>query len=631
MLVTRSQHRRRGATLPLMAILLVVVMTLVAFSVDLGYVAVVRNELQNASDAAAHAATYELRRMENIRGELSGNLTSVVFNKAHSDAEAAAKSYVGLHDAGEVGIHKNGTSLKVRTDGITIGHLYNPSDHYWDESAGVFRRDVQSVSAPPPLNYNPRLLFDYYLPPAAYPYPYMLPAPVINDTNVPYETANSVKVVVNRRNRNNDNRRVPLFFSPILGKNEQRFPPIPNPERVTSAVASYEDYVIGFQVTDTQQSWLVDPKSTGGKKTSKLLPFTMDVNTFATMASGLSVIDVYKYNHTSSPTYGGADGTPNYKGRVTLATPTFDPKQVLEDPNYVFSGGREKLDPRHGKFDPYDMTIYTGLLPGDGIKEAVLVPMVVTYDLPLPEPPLTVTIYVDELDPITGLPVLDLLTGLPVQVPKEITFYAPKKVSAGNFGALYIGTKTRTLLGELDLTEFERQIKEGPDAADVGKLVLGTNGTLRMQGDYLVNTALKQALEAIKGQPRVIPLFRPTAVTPITEQQDLEQYGTDAEYEIVGFGGITILEVAEYTIGDVDGDGVEDDIPVVRTALGSMWGKKSLRLLVQPEFVIDPSALGLPPPDSAGYIDYQSMLAKPSRFVYRPMAITRGAPPPVPP
>ena len=52
-----SQHaRRRGAVTPLMAIMLVVIVGLLSLSIDLGYIAVVRSQLQNAADSAASVA-----------------------------------------------------------------------------------------------------------------------------------------------------------------------------------------------------------------------------------------------------------------------------------------------------------------------------------------------------------------------------------------------------------------------------------------------------------------------------------------------------------------------------------------------------------------------------------------------
>ena len=55
-----SPERRRGAIAVLAAIMLVIVLGMAAFAIDVGYLCLVRTELQRAADAAAHAAAYEL-------------------------------------------------------------------------------------------------------------------------------------------------------------------------------------------------------------------------------------------------------------------------------------------------------------------------------------------------------------------------------------------------------------------------------------------------------------------------------------------------------------------------------------------------------------------------------------------
>ena len=55
-----SPERRRGAIAILAAMLLAIVFGMVAFAIDIGYLCMVRTELQRAADAAAHAAAFEL-------------------------------------------------------------------------------------------------------------------------------------------------------------------------------------------------------------------------------------------------------------------------------------------------------------------------------------------------------------------------------------------------------------------------------------------------------------------------------------------------------------------------------------------------------------------------------------------
>ena len=54
------RSRKGGSVIVLTAILSVVLFGMVAFAVDIGYIALVRTELQRTADAAAHAAAYEM-------------------------------------------------------------------------------------------------------------------------------------------------------------------------------------------------------------------------------------------------------------------------------------------------------------------------------------------------------------------------------------------------------------------------------------------------------------------------------------------------------------------------------------------------------------------------------------------
>ena len=62
----RSSHRR-GAIAVLAAVMMVMVLAMVAFAVDLGYIAVARTETQRTADAAAHAAVIEFARTGDAR------------------------------------------------------------------------------------------------------------------------------------------------------------------------------------------------------------------------------------------------------------------------------------------------------------------------------------------------------------------------------------------------------------------------------------------------------------------------------------------------------------------------------------------------------------------------------------
>lgn len=85
----QAEHRR-GAVIILTAVLLILLFGLVAFSVDYGYMAIVRGQLQNAADAAALAATSEL-------SELKADINKVA--KDVAGANWAAGSKVQVADA----------------------------------------------------------------------------------------------------------------------------------------------------------------------------------------------------------------------------------------------------------------------------------------------------------------------------------------------------------------------------------------------------------------------------------------------------------------------------------------------------------------------------------------------------
>ena len=59
----QNDRRRRAATVPLFAILLVPLMGMLAFSIDLGWIALVKTDLQTVADAAALAGAEQLQSL----------------------------------------------------------------------------------------------------------------------------------------------------------------------------------------------------------------------------------------------------------------------------------------------------------------------------------------------------------------------------------------------------------------------------------------------------------------------------------------------------------------------------------------------------------------------------------------
>ena len=153
----------------------------------------------------------------------------------------------------------------------------------------------------------------------------------------------------------------------------------------------------------------------------------------------------------------------------------------------------------------------------------------------------------------------------------EATLFPSKNLTAGNFGTVDIGKSNNST------ADVVRQILYGPNKSDFdalgGRIALGADGTTTLEGDTGLSAGFKSALESIIGQPRIIPLYSTVAGV-----------GNNAKFTIVGFAGIVITKV------DLTGP--------------------SKYITVQPEFVIDPTAIGGGGPDSNNH------------FVYRPLALT---------
>ncbi len=83
---------------------------------------------------------------------------------------------------------------------------------------------------------------------------------------------------------------------------------------------------------------------------------------------------------------------------------------------------------------------------------------------------------------------------------------------------------------------ISRQIRQGVTKEDLaphgGQLVLDENGQLFLNGDTGISAAIKDDLNSIMGQPKIIPIF-----------SDVQGPGNNAMFTIVQFAGVRILEV----------------------------------------------------------------------------------------
>jgi len=118
--------RQKGSTAVVIAIVIVVLLSVAALAVDIGYVAVTKNELQNVADAAALAAARKL-------GDMYENsfLSDPVGSDEEADIRTTAKEVAYENAAG-------GKKIIVNDADIVIGH--------WDSEA-------KTINVPSPLKH----------------------------------------------------------------------------------------------------------------------------------------------------------------------------------------------------------------------------------------------------------------------------------------------------------------------------------------------------------------------------------------------------------------------------------------------------------------------------------------------
>ena len=155
---------------------------------------------------------------------------------------------------------------------------------------------------------------------------------------------------------------------------------------------------------------------------------------------------------------------------------------------------------------------------------------------------------------------------------RETQLYGNQKQGAGSFGTVNIGPQNN------GAGDIRRQILEGPSASDFashgGKIELNSQGKLLLSGDPGLTAGFRSQLEAIRGQPRAIPLY-----------ESISGSGGASTYTIVGFAGITITEV-------------------------KLTGPTK-RVMIQPEIVRDRTAIS------------RNVTPVAPQFIYRPVRLAR--------
>jgi Flp pilus assembly protein TadG len=112
----------------------------------------------------------------------------------------------------------------------------------------------------------------------------------------------------------------------------------------------------------------------------------------------------------------------------------------------------------------------------------------------------------------------------------EVNLFPQGTGSPGNRGTVDIGGCNNST------ADIARQIVYGISPEDLdhhgGSLELDENGELELNGDTGISAGVKDELNSIKGQPRLIPIFS-IVVGP----------GNNAQYTIVHWAGVRIMEV----------------------------------------------------------------------------------------
>jgi Flp pilus assembly protein TadG len=119
MYLPNRMHPRRAAVIPFFALMLIPLLGMLAFSIDAGYMALVRSDLQNAADAAALAGAEQLQSLYvqyNQPGQTSQTsiLTQATTNSGASSPMATAIRFAGYNKAGNV-------KLSVPNADVTFG------------------------------------------------------------------------------------------------------------------------------------------------------------------------------------------------------------------------------------------------------------------------------------------------------------------------------------------------------------------------------------------------------------------------------------------------------------------------------------------------------------------------------
>lgn len=151
--------RRRGAIAALTAILMVVVLAMVAFAVDVGYIVEVRQELQNAADSASLAGAGKLYDLE-LQANFASQGGLLLVDPAVTAATSEARLFAGKNTAGGLSVAVNDSDIVVGySDGSSPFQILPPSaPSFLPNTVQVtVRRDATVSTGPLGLFFGPVL------------------------------------------------------------------------------------------------------------------------------------------------------------------------------------------------------------------------------------------------------------------------------------------------------------------------------------------------------------------------------------------------------------------------------------------------------------------------------------------
>jgi hypothetical protein len=187
MKLTRPNKARWGIVVPMVALLLIPLLAMMAFSIDIGYTVEVRAELVNGTDAAALAGVQQLYGP--YKQWLASNKSSTIRSNAITNATATAAAVANSNRVA-------GAYLQVVTGDVDVGYTDGNGKYY----SG-------------------------------------------NQNQVPDSVFPNTVVVTGRRDNTslpNSNGEVPLFFGPVLGKNSV-------PLTASATAIAYEGMITNFK------------------------------------------------------------------------------------------------------------------------------------------------------------------------------------------------------------------------------------------------------------------------------------------------------------------------------------------------------------------------------------------------